>query len=273
MELYNQTFKALLHEGQFAKELLAIGVTQLYKANYATEGIYYQVFSCLSVGIERLAKLCLILDFYVTTNGILPKENYIRKNGHKIMTLFQSCRSISQHQQISFKFCYKLDDEIYQSILQVLTDFAQSSGRYSNINILLGTNTDIDCMRQWYETVDLKLYENCVSLKKKQLIEKKAEIIGSMLKQFSVVNYITEDSTEIIDQVEASKRTGIWEAVASYRQLYVLQIIRFLTEILIDISYKGMEISCDDIPHMSEIFGLFYNEDSYFRSRKTWDKL
>lgn len=32
---YNKNFSALLKEAQFTKEILAIGVTQLYKANYA----------------------------------------------------------------------------------------------------------------------------------------------------------------------------------------------------------------------------------------------
>ena len=36
----NKTFLAFLEEAQFTKEILAIGVTQLYKANYASKGIY-----------------------------------------------------------------------------------------------------------------------------------------------------------------------------------------------------------------------------------------
>lgn len=51
---HNIIFIAFLKEAQFTKELLAIGVTQLYKANYASKGIYYQSFVCLSTGIERL---------------------------------------------------------------------------------------------------------------------------------------------------------------------------------------------------------------------------
>lgn len=51
---HNIIFIEFLKEAQFTKELLAIGVTQLYKANYASKGIYYQSFVCLSTGIERL---------------------------------------------------------------------------------------------------------------------------------------------------------------------------------------------------------------------------
>lgn len=61
-DYYSREFIALQNEALFTKELLGIGVTQLYKANYAKKGIYYQAFTCLSTGLERIGKLCLILD-------------------------------------------------------------------------------------------------------------------------------------------------------------------------------------------------------------------
>ena len=73
-EYYSKEFIALLDEALFTKDILGIGVTQLYKANYAQRGIYYQTFICLSTGIERIGKLCLILDSYIENNGKFPNE-------------------------------------------------------------------------------------------------------------------------------------------------------------------------------------------------------
>jgi len=204
----------------------------------------------------------------------LPSEDYIRKHSHKIMELFQTCLEIADRQKISFHFPCNLTDEIHQSILNVLNNFSESSGRYSNINVLLGKNVDrTDCMYQWYTTVDLELYAQCVSTKKKMGINNRAEIIGTFMQQFATVQYIAEDGVKLDNPIEASKRTGLWEAVAPYRQLYILQIIRTFAELLDGLGYKAMRIRSIDIPYFSEIFGLFYNSDSYFRSRKTWDKL
>lgn len=271
---YNKTFLALLEESQFTKEILAIGVTQLYKANYAEKGVYYQSFTCLSTGIERLEKLCLILDYYIQTQGALPSENYIRDYGHKIPELYNACRKIANRQKIAFHFCYKMDESIYRAMIDLLGNFAESSGRYSNINILLGKEANSnDCIEQWFNNVDLPLYDKCVSQKRKNDIEYRASVIGNILNQFTVTRFTTEDNIELTDAVEGSRRTGIWEAVAPYRQLYMLQIIRYLTEILMGLGYKAMAIQSADIPNFGEIFGLFYNANSYFRSRKTWDKL
>ncbi len=50
MEL-NQTFKTLLKEATFTKEILGEGATQIRKANYAQKGIYFLSFTSLSTGI------------------------------------------------------------------------------------------------------------------------------------------------------------------------------------------------------------------------------
>lgn len=270
----NKTFSAFLKEAQFTKEILAIGVTQLYKANYASKGIYYQSFICLSTGIERLEKLCLILDYYIQNQGTLPSEKYIRDYGHKIPDLYDTCRAIAKRQKIDFHFRYKMDADIHQAIIQLLGKFAESSGRYSNVNILLGKeNNSTDCIEQWFHNVDMPLYEKHVSQKRKNAIEYEAAVVGNILNQFAVTHFITEDNTALTDAAEGSKRAGIWEAVAPYRQLYMLQIIRYLTEVLTELGYKAMAIQSSDIPYFGEIFGLFYNDNAYFRSRKTWDKL
>jgi len=271
---YNKTFSALLEEAQFTKEILAIGVTQLYKANYATRGIYYQSFTCLSTGIERLEKLCLISDYYIQNQGALPSEKYIRDYGHKIPDLYHACRDIAKRQKIGFHFRYRMDEDIHQAIIDLLGSFAETSGRYSNVNILLGKeNKSTDCIEQWFLNVDMPLYDKHVSQKRKDSIEYRATVIGNILNQFALTHFVTEDNSELTNAVEGSRRTGMWEAVAPYRQLYMLQIIRYLTELLMGLGYKAMSIQPADIPHFGEVFGLFYNDNAYFRSRKTWDKL
>lgn len=271
---YNKIFTAFLDEAQFTREVLAIGVTQIYKANYASMGIYYQSFTCLSTGLERLEKLCLILDYYIQHQGALPTESYIRNHGHKIQNLYSSCRDIAKHQNIRFRFHYKMDEAIHDAIIELLGSFAESSGRYSNLNILLGVESKShDCMEQWFHQVDIPLYQKHVSQEKKDGIEHRALVIGNLLSPFALIRFTAEDNTELTDAADASRRTGIWEAVAPYRQFYILQIIRYLTELLIGLGHKARAIHPEDIPHFGEIFGLFYNDNAYFRSRKTWDKL
>ena len=271
---YTKTFRALLEEAQFTKEILAIGVTQLYKANYASKGIYYQSFVCLSTGVERLEKLCLILDYYIQNHGAQPSESYIRDYGHKIQNLYSACCEVVRKQKLGFRFQYKMDENIRQSMIALLGDFSETSGRYSNINILLGKeDKSNDCVEQWFRNVDMPLYDKHIPIKRKAGIDRRAFVIGSLLNQCTDTMFLSEGNRTLTDAIEASERTGIWEAVAPYRQLYMLQIIRYLVEILMNLGHKARAVGPEDIPHFGEIFGLFYNDNSYFRSRRTWDKL
>jgi hypothetical protein len=90
---------------------------------------------------------------------------------------------------------------------------------------------------------------------------------------FSNVVHISETGSEISDVEEASNRTGIYEAVAPYRQLYVLQIIRFWAQLLRELQCVAQSVSKEGIPFFSKLFAEFENDDAYIRTRKTWDRI
>ena len=62
------------------------------------------------------------------------------------------------------------------------------------------------------------------------------------------------------------------EAVSKYRQLYLLQIIRYWVELLGDLQYRASNIDNEKIPYFTEIFAIFFNDDKYFLTRKTYEK-
>lgn len=46
----------------------------------------------------------------------------------------------------------------------------------------------------------------------------------------------------------------------------------YLTELLMGLGHKAMAIKPSDTPYFEETLGLFYNDNAYFRSWKTWDR-
>lgn len=54
MPLLSESFKALLKEAQFTKEMLGSGATQIRNACYASKGVYFHAFTSLSTGLERI---------------------------------------------------------------------------------------------------------------------------------------------------------------------------------------------------------------------------
>lgn len=269
------TFKALLKEGQFTKEMLGAGATQIRNANYASKGIYFQAFTSLSTGLERIGKLCLMLDYYVDHNGAFPSPDYLKREiCHNIAAIYEKAALIVQRRSISMEFSSDLNDPIHQAILSVLSDFARGD-RYSNIDLLVGGKNQNDPIAAWFTRVDMPLFQKHVSANKRNTIQNNANVVAALLGSFTSVRHVSELNEEVTDVEEASTLTGVYKAVAPYRQLYTLQIIRYWVELLRGLQYAGMgvahAIEKTDIPYFSEIFGGFFNPDSYLRSRKTWD--
>jgi len=268
---YTETFRTLIEEGQFTNQILGSGVTLLGKANYAEKGYYFTSFTALSTGLERIGKLCLILDFYIENKGQFPSEKELKYEiGHDLEKLYKkSIELISKH-KIEHSNLNKIESKICQKVLSILSKFAKGD-RYSNLNSLVNSNYQSDPIFEWNEFIDKEIYELRVSNRKKQKIELNAKIVGKLLNPISHVSHFSESRKEINQAEQASFLTGVYESVSKYRQLYVLQIIRYWVVILEKLQYKAMELGKEEIPFFSEIFAIFYNNDNYFLTRKTYD--
>jgi hypothetical protein len=271
--MFTETFKALNKEAQFTKEMLGSGATQIRNANYATKGIYFQAFTSLSTGLERIGKLCLMLDHFIDHNGQFPDSNYMKNEiGHKIGVIYEKSLAVASKRSISMRFLQNLNDPIHQAILKILAEFAQGD-RYSNIDLIVGAKRQSDPIASWFKEVDMPLYVTRVPNKKKETIDGNAAAIAAMFAPHVMVRHLSETGGEITDIEDASRRTGMQTAVAPYRQLYVLQVIRYWVELLTNLQYTAMQTGSENIPYFSEVFAPFYNEDSYIKTRKTWDSV
>ncbi len=182
MQLLSETFKALHKEAQFTMEMLGSGATQIRNANYASKGVYFQAFTSLSTGLERIGKLCLMLDFCIGHNGDFPDFSYMEKIRHNIAVIYGKSTSIIVERSISMKFLQNLDDPIHQGILSVLSEFARGD-RYSNINLLVGSGRQNDPIAFWFNQVDRPLYETRVAKRRKSRIQENAVAVASILNQ------------------------------------------------------------------------------------------
>lgn len=270
--IFNQTFNALLKEAHFTKEMLGSGATQIRKANYASQGIYFQAFTSLSTGLERIGKLCLMLDYYIEMQGRFPDSKYLKNEiRHNLLLIYKKAKHVINNHSIPFKFLKNIDDEIYQNILTVLSDFAEGD-RYSNINLLVGNVPKNDPIATWFDKVDQVIFRSYISDSKRTKILQEAQAFDYMSHEYLSVLHLSESGNEMTSIQDTVYQTRIYQTVAPYRQLFVIQIIRFWVELLYGLQYKAMEVNNEDIPFFNEIFASFYNEDSVIKTHKLWDK-
>jgi hypothetical protein len=268
----SKIFQSLCDEGVFTKEMLGAGATQIRNANYSKKGIYFQAFTSLSTGLERIAKLCVMLDYYLDKSSFSDENMMKYKIGHDLIKLYIRAKEVIVKRSLQFRFNQTLDEEIYQSILNILSRFAKGD-RYSNINFLVNKQLSSSPIASWYKNVDLVIFKTRISSKKKDKIRKNADLINKMIGQHIFVRFIDESGKVVSNSKKASYLKGVSDAVAPYRQLFVLHIIRFWVELINELTHQCMKLGDVTFPYFSEIFASFYNPDSYLRTRKTWNKI
>ena len=265
----NDYFDALCKEAQFTVEMLCSGYTEIRKANYAKRGVYFQAFTSLSTGFERIGKLCYLLIYAIEHGGSFPTDNDLKNVlRHDIIKLYKLIIEYKNKHDIKYDVLQDLDKPIYQSILNVLSRFAKGD-RYANIDLLINNRSYDDPISVWYKDVDLVIFQEKISDKKKEKIKRDASLVHYLTSNFVMIRHTGEDGKEINTAFEGSLRTGINDAVAPYRQLYVFHIIRFFAESLQEIESIARRKHFFEIPYFNEIFRVFYNDDSYFKNRKT----
>jgi hypothetical protein len=100
--MISKTFHALANEAAFTMEMLGSGVTQIRKANYASKGVYFQSFTSLSTGLERIGKLCLMLDHYINHHGAFPDATFMKEEiCHKIGAIYERSAAVVSRRSYS----------------------------------------------------------------------------------------------------------------------------------------------------------------------------
>ena len=164
----NEYVDALCKEAQFTGEMLCSGYTEIRKANYAKRGVYFQAFTSLSTGFERIGKLCYLLIYVIEHDGSFPKSNDLKNVfRHDIIKLYELILEFKKRHNIKYKFLQDLDKPIYQSIINVLSRFGKGD-RYANIDLLVEKINYEDPISVWYKDVDLVIFQEKISDKKKE---------------------------------------------------------------------------------------------------------
>lgn len=273
--LENLNWHALRRECALVRDLIGSGVTALGRANYANGlGEYYNAFFGLSIGIERLTKLIVIADYIIRNDGKMPDEKLIRDFGHDLIRLVDHASKVQSAHDIKLHY-RKPTSEITNQILICLDAFADAKrGRYANFAPLGNPNItqDFEPIRIWWTEVASRiLKEHYYGKLAQRRVEANAAVIDSLIGEVTLVRHINESGQFMNDVYSASRRTGESALVQKFGRYYSLSIVRYLSEIFKEMSYKGgYEMKLNVIFGLYEYFNCYVVDDYYLKNRKIW---
>lgn len=268
----NETWRALAHEAGLAAEHLAIGATALGKANYAQPAYFSQAFFALSIGVERTCKLALVVDHHLAHGGF-PTSAQLRGYGHNLESLMTAVATMSARRGFKGEAVSVPDDPIHQAIVAVLTRFANNVTRYYNLEVISGSQHPTapgDVVSEWHQRVTLPVLERHYPPRTRQRDQQMAEVMDDLIGDFSLVRHHRADGQSINSVKQAALEGTAGERARPWERMYVLQLARFLAAIMRELTHEAYDQRAEDVPHLSEFYAIFGNDDAYFRSRKTW---
>ena len=273
MERMNETWQALAREAALGAEHLAIGVSALARANYAQHAYYGQAFFALTTGLERTAKLALVVDYTLQSSGTFPSHNLIRSYGHNLKRLLEQSDVIAERRGLAAPEGRLPRTAIHDSIIEVLSDFANNITRYYNLDFVTGNSRTVkkdDPIRAWFDLVITPVLAAHYQLQHRQKHQINAELIARLLDAHTMVRYHAETGNALDSVYSASMQTAMTEYAKPYTRMYIMQIARFLARLVSELGYAAYIAKLETIPHLSDFYAIFNNSDRYFRQRKTW---
>lgn len=266
-------FQAIVREAALAAEHMGMGVTALGKANYAHHAHSPQAFFALSVGVERAAKLALLVDYAIQNKGAFPDNQQLRQFGHDLKSLLLAVDAVAASGRLSVDVERLPHSPIHDGIIDTLTDFASNVTRYYNLDVVTNApraNQAVDPVASWFSHVVEPIIAKHISEKQQEQVEANAALMEALTGDVTMVLHHSETGQTLDTVYDASRLTGLTKRAEPYVRLYVLQIVRFLASVLSDLGYQAQVAGLDDVPYLSEVFGIFNNDDSMLKSRKTW---
>ena len=259
----NSVFSLLQQEGYLTRSSFLFGLRSLSTANLNNNvGHFYTAFFQLSIGLERLMKLTLILDFMANNQLGLPDNKWLKEFGHDLVSLAKSIKEIGQRNSDIGKLNNILEHQSIEfELLSFLSSFAKSV-RYANLDALTGKQNVENPLILWNQLV-VKIYKNDLSPDKKQKFENMVSHTIDMLQANTVVMFNDFDGMPLSLE-EKVRKEAIFPAVAPYIIWHIMKIIHPLYKVMDDVCSIAQNKSFSDemiVPTMYEFFIDFISVD------------
>lgn len=261
-------------EAMLVRHLVGAGATAIGQANYADKkGEYYRAFFELSVGMERLAKLILVVDYAMSHGGKLPDENQVKHFGHELQSLFSAVEQVATACALSLDYP-RPSDAVAAAIIANLDAFADAKrGRYANFGALSNPQTaqHEPVAKWWTEVAEAILKERYYGTKAQERVEANARTVNALMGGFTFVSQTTETREHLSDLELASRRTGQTELVQKWARYHALTVVRWLSEVYCELAQQAAyEHEYDAFLGSWEFFETYCVGDDFMKTRKIW---
>ena len=273
---FSATWFLLEQEGLLAQTCLCNGLTALRRANLGDKkGLFYSAFFELSIGFERVLKLILILDHMANSKLAPPPSKYIEGFRHDLIRLFDATKTVSTARSLTFLDEFP-PDSLPIRILDFLDRFADTGGRYSNINKLTGHKHQAvdDPIVKWGEIAS-QIMQTQATPRERQRAQLNG-LVASAAFGDAAYSLISDLNQQPMDVAPLHVRASELDTAAKHAIYALVTLIAALREVLDSLCDSAWTAnppgnSCvADVPDMKEFFQFAWADRQYVMRKRQW---
>jgi hypothetical protein len=239
----------------------------LRAAHIHNRGSFYAALFNLTIGIERLFKVVVVIDYMLDNNMTVLSRKQLKNRGHNIVTLYGECHGIAQKRSCPLPSLAQLDN-IDCELLSLLSDFA-TTNRYYNLDSLGARSTSSDPLARLDQLLERIICQD-VSLRKKRRILHDARLSSSLIDPVTLT-VITNLDKSPLSTFQALSLPALHEQAVRYcilRLIKLLAPIKKLIEILSHGVYRLGPVPA--LPQMHEFLDWLWDNRKYVLGKKKW---
>ncbi|MBE3667261.1 hypothetical protein BOO35_19600 [Vibrio navarrensis] len=272
--MFGEKFVLLQQEGFLTQSSLCQGLTNLRKANIGDQerGLFYSAFFQLSIGIERLMKLTVLLDYMLENKlRVMTDKQLKHQYGHKIKDLYSAVQTIAVRHEIPVDGFF--DEGTEWNIVHFMHEFALTA-RYYNLSKLSGGANSQDPLSAWWNII-YDLYLDEVSEIKRNNIRVECYSICDARGSNSFT-YFHDFQGNIMTELECLMYPKIIEASPPHAVWFIIKILQPIFSVLTELQGKVKQLENEIgeqksvIPFLHEFFPFLYCSRSMALKRKKW---
>lgn len=245
-------------EAELASKTVGSGLTELRNYSFGGFGYFYSGLFSLSIGIERISKLILLMNFYKSNDQNFPNNEFLRPFRHNLKGLIAEVRKVNEtlDQPVAGDI---FQDQITEDILDILSDFARYH-RYYNLDVLQGQGgkySENEPLARWDEKINKEILTRHFKMTPK--LEKLHA--GCLAMQPAVVRFTKEDGGIISEISEYADYCIRVECKQKYSFFYCYRLVRYVSKVICEI----------ELFHLSGLFRIYCADDYYAKGKKIWN--
>ena len=267
-------YRIIEQEAHVVRSCLCTGLTELRNANLNEKGRYYSAFFQLAIGIERLAKLALILDHMAQNSLVAPGHQVVKAYGHDLHTLIAKVEATATARGYAVSSDFP-QSSLCKSVQAFLSEFATGM-RYANLDALASGSARRNPLREWNAILQAAVTQSVSKSTQQRVGTRSAAISQALRGKVAVV--ASDLAGDPLTLKSALSEPALLDSASKYLVWELVTLLVPLRDVVVKAGYATDAVAVaafgnrteTRVPALSEFFEFLEADREYVVRKKRW---